>query len=88
MLEKVKLALRIATNAFDTDITDMISACKLDLKLSGVNNTDDADELVARAIIFYCRAYFSPDDTSNRYEQAYHALKVALSLCSDYTEVE
>lgn len=36
MLQKVKLALRIKSNKFDDEIQDLISACKIDLSISGV----------------------------------------------------
>lgn len=36
MLEKVKLALRITTNAFDSELNDLIEAAKLDLGIAGV----------------------------------------------------
>ena len=31
MLEKVKLALRITTNAFDSELTELIAAAQIDL---------------------------------------------------------
>ena len=37
ILNKVKLALRIVTDAFDSEIEDLIKACLLDLKIAGVN---------------------------------------------------
>lgn len=36
MLEKVKLALRIKTTAFDSEIEDLISAALADLGIAGV----------------------------------------------------
>ena len=36
MLTKVKLALRITTNAFDSELTELIEAAKIDLGIAGV----------------------------------------------------
>lgn len=36
MLEKVKMALRIKTDAFNDELTDLIEAAKLDLGVAGV----------------------------------------------------
>ena len=49
MLEKIKLALRIKSNVTDSDIQDLIEACKLDLKNSGVKKIDDNDYLIIQA---------------------------------------
>ena len=40
MLEKVKLALRIVTAAFDSEINDLIDAALADLGLAGVENLE------------------------------------------------
>lgn len=85
MLEKVKLALRVSSDAFDTEITDLIASAKLDLGISGVLNTADTDKLVAQAIILYCKAYFSIDSpNSEQYLKAYTSLKTHMSLAKGY----
>ena len=88
MLSKVKLAYPITTNAYDDDILGLIEACKTDLKLCGVEKIDEADGLTQRAIIFYCKAFFRNNDSSERYRKAYEALKVAMSLAGDYKNDE
>ena len=88
MLSKVKLAYPITTNAYDDDILGLIEACKVDLSLSGVEKIDETDGLTQRAIIFYCKAYFRNNDSSERYRKAYEALKIAMSLAGDYKNDE
>mgnify|MGYP000672228719 CR=1 FL=1 len=44
MLEKVKLALRITTDAFDSEIQDLIDAALADLGIAGVT-PDHYDKL-------------------------------------------
>ena len=51
MLSKVKLALRITTSAFDSELTDLIAAAQIDLGVAGVIVPPTIDELVTRAII-------------------------------------
>ena len=86
MLNDVKLALGIATDLFDYDLNNLIEACKIDLKMCGIDEgkitTDDA--LVNRAIIFYCKAYFRNSDHAERYKKAYESLRTAMSMAGEY----
>lgn len=85
MLESIKLALRIKSSAFDTEINDLIESAKLDLKISGVVNVDVTDPLIKKAIKTYCQANFILDNKeSERYQASYDSLKQHLSLCGDY----
>lgn len=89
MLEKVKKALRVNGTTFDDEIADLISAAKLDLKISDVNNSNESDALVAQAITLYCKSMFgmsNPD--SEKYWESYVALKTHLSLSGGYHELE
>ena len=89
MLEKVKLALRIKVTSLDSEITDLIEACKIDLSISGIKVISETDPLIQRAIIVYCKANFGLDNKdSEKYQLSYDMLKQSLALCSDYnTEV-
>ena len=85
MLEVVKDALRVSGNEFDTEINDLIEACMLDLKTSGVASsyTEESNDnkLVKRAIINYCKAEFGFDNAeSEKYRQAYESLKAKLAI--------
>ena len=51
MLELVKLALRITTTAFDTELTALINAAKLDLGIAGVTLPSTLDDICKMAII-------------------------------------
>ena len=89
MLEKVKLALRIKATSLDSEINDLIEACKIDLSISGIKVINDTDPIIQRAIIAYCKANFGLDNKdSEKYQLSYDMLKQSLALCSDYnTEV-
>lgn len=88
ILDDVKTALRISNTAFDSEITDLISAARSDLKLSGVLESkvnDDTDALIKRAIVVYCKANFgwnNPD--AEKLQQSYDMLKMHLSLSQEY----
>lgn len=85
MLESIKLALRIKSSAFDTEIKDLIEAAKLDLSISGIKNTKETDYLIQQAIKTYCKANFGLDNKdSEKYQKSYDMLKQHLSLCGDY----
>lgn len=88
MLDKIKLALRIKSSAFDEEITDLIESAKLDLSLAGVSKIDEKDPLIIQAIKTYCKANFGLDNKdSEKYQKSYDLLKQHLSLCGDYTDV-
>lgn len=78
MLEKVKLALRITTTAFDSEIDDLISAALADLGIAGVADVDETDPLIIRAVITYCKADFGEPDEYDRLKAAYDEQKAQL----------
>ena len=88
MLHKVKLALRITTNAFDSEIADLIDAALADLGIAGVVNLDNADPLIIRAVVTYCKVNFgSPEDGEyNRLKAAYDEQKAQLQTATGYTD--
>ena len=51
MLNKVKMALRIVTNSYDSELTDLIEAAKQDLGIAGVIVPSELDAIVTRALI-------------------------------------
>ena len=57
-LDKVKMALRITTTAYDSELTDLIEAAKLDMGIAGVILPSSLDELCSRAVITYCKMHF------------------------------
>ena len=85
MLEKVKMALRITTSAYDDELTDLIESAKLDLGVAGVIS-DDVDELLERAIITYCKCNFGLPEDADRLKRSYDEQKAQLSNATGYTE--
>lgn len=85
MLEKVKMALRITTDAFNTELTDLISSAQLDLGIAGVIVPQTLDAIVERAIITYCKIHFGEPDDYDRLKASYDEQKAQLSMATGYT---
>lgn len=86
LLDKVKLALRIMTAAFDSEINDLIDAALADLGLAGVTELDESDPLIIRAVTTYCRANFGQPDDYERMKAAYNEQKAQLQMATGYTD--
>lgn len=88
MLAKVKLALRITTNAYDTDIQDLIDAAKLDLGIAGVHLPATLDAICERAIITYCKLHFLglSENEWDRLKASYDEQKAQLYTATGYTD--
>ena len=85
MLEKVKMALRITTNAFDDELTVLINSAKLDMGIAGVVVPETLDAIVERAIITYCKVHFGEPDDYDRLKASYDEQKAQLSMATGYT---
>ena len=85
MLDQVKMALRIKTTAYDSELTYLIAAAKLDLGIAGVVLPDELDELVTRAIITYCKLSFGIPEDYDRLKVSYDEQKAQLSTATGYT---
>lgn len=86
MLDKVKLALRITTNAFDTELTDLIQAAKTDLGIAGVIVPTEVDAIVTRAIITFCKMSFGLPEDYDKLKKSYDEQKAQLSNATNYTD--
>lgn len=85
MLETVKLALRISTDAFDNELNLLIDAAKTDLGIAGVVVPEELDSIVKRAIITYCKVNFGEPDDYDRLKASYDEQKAQLSMATGYT---
>lgn len=86
MLAKVKLALRITTNAFDSELNDLIAAAQLDLGVAGVILPAEMNVLVGQAIITYVKMHFGEPDEYDRLKASYDEQKAQLATCTGYTD--
>ena len=86
MLNKVKMALRITTTAYDDELKDLIEAAQLDLGIAGVVVPNQIDAIVSRAIITYCKMNFGTVDDYDRLKASYDEQKAQLSMATGYTD--
>ena len=88
MLAKVKLAKRIQTTVFDSELLDLIAAAIADIRHAGVTfeatevTVDNAvvdytvtDPLISRAIVTYCVMNFGSPDDYDRLKASYDEQK-------------
>ena len=87
ILGKVRLALRITTQAFDTELTDLIEAGLADLGIAGVDgeNAILSDPLIIRAIITYCKMNFGAPDEYDRLKRSYDEQKAQMGMATGWT---
>ncbi|MDR2898695.1 MAG: DNA-packaging protein [Clostridiales bacterium] len=88
LIKSVKLSLRITNDAFNQEIEELIASCKMELSLAGITKLDEADPLINRAIIIYCKANFGYSEDSEKFHRSYNCLKASLSLAGDYSAKE
>lgn len=84
-LNDVKTALRVTTTAFDSEISALMSACLLDLQLSGIVVPSSDDVLINTAVITYVKARFGQPDNYDKLKASYDEQKGQLSMATGYT---
>ena len=92
LLNSVKLALRITTDAFNGEITALINAALADLGIAGVD-LDTVGEsyltnpLIVNAVITYAKLNFGQVETDvyNRLKASYDEQKAQLSMATGFT---
>lgn len=85
MLAAVKLALRITTTAYDTEIQALINAGLADLGLVGIDTTALAeDALVIQAVKTYVRMNFGSPSDYERLKRSYDEQKAQMQSATGY----
>lgn len=84
-LDNVKMALRITTTAYDSELTYLIAAAQQDLGIAGVVVPDELDPLVERAVITYCKLHFGIPEDAERLKVSYDEQKAQLVTATGYT---
>ena len=92
MLDKVKLALLITTNDFDSELTELIGAAFIDLNIGDVNEdvtvSTTTDPAIIRAVCCYCGYQFELQhgalNRADSYKRAYDEMKAQLSMATGY----
>lgn len=86
LITAAKLAARITTTAFDSQVDMLLDAAALDLGVSGVIVPSELDALVKQAEITYFLMHFGQPDEYDRLKSSYDEQKAQLSMCTGYTD--
>lgn len=86
LIDNCRMALRITTTAYDTEITEYIESAKRDLGIAGVVATTTPDELVSKAIMTYVKMSFGNPDNYDRLKESYDEQKAQLQTATGYTD--
>lgn len=89
LIDDIKQCLRISSTntSFDTEIQDLIDACKQDLWLSGIlqEKIIDTDPLIKRAITVYVKANYGFENPDyDKLMVAYNSLRNHLCMSMEY----
>lgn len=92
MLNIIKLALRITTDAFNDELTQLIAACVEEMEGVGViveyenDGETPVSMQVQTAIVAYCKWLFGNNADADRWRDIYHTKLAQLQTMSGYTD--
>jgi hypothetical protein len=86
LIAAAKLAMRIVTDEFDSEIERLLNAAMMDMGVAGVELPSAVDALVATAAITYTKMHFGSPDEYDRLERSYNEQKAQLSTHTGYTD--
>ena len=88
MLEKVKLARKISTDAYDEELRSLISAGFAELARCGIiiDDMEEPEVLVERAVITYVAAHFGTPPDYDRLMEYFNIQVKNLKTSSLYTD--
>lgn len=90
LLDDVKIALRVTTDAYNSEINGLIESAKKDLQIAGltddVTTSENLDPAVATAIKTYCKMNFGNPSNYDNLKSSYDEQKAQMSMSSGYTE--
>lgn len=85
MLSAVKLALRITTDAYDTELQALIDAAIKDIGITGVDAESlIEDALVVQAVKTYVRLNFGSPSDYDRLKRSYDEQKKQMQTATGY----
>lgn len=90
VLDDVKLALRLTTDAYDPELTNLINSGLADLGIAGVivpeDLTDREAQAVTTAVITYVKVHFGSPSDYDRLKASYDEQKAQLGMATGYTD--
>lgn len=94
LLDKVKVACRVTTTAYDEELQDLIKAALDDMDITDISSwmlreQDSLAPLIQRAVITFCKMNFGfislTDDQYDRLKASYDEQKAQMLMNSNYT---
>ena len=85
LINKAKMAKRMTTTAFDSEVERLLDAALLDLGCAGVEVPAEMGPLVEQAAITYFLMNFGSPDEYDRLKRSYDEQKAQLSTRTGYT---
>ena len=85
LIDDVKVALRITSENFDSELTMLINSAQTDLGIAGVVLPETLDAICNVAIITYCKIHFGNPDNADKLKASYDEQKAQLSMATGYT---
>lgn len=92
LLDDVRMACRVSSLNFDTELNNLINAAMKDLGVTDILDsvlvTTGTDALVKQAIITYVKMHFgiNADNYYNRLKASYDEQKAQLLMATSYTD--
>lgn len=88
MLEQIKLALRITTDAVDEEIQTLIDAAIAEMRGLGVTASVEGSEdpQIVTAVVAYCKWQFGANEDADRWRDIYHNKLAQLKTMTGYTD--
>lgn len=87
-IEKFKLARRIVTDKFDTQISELWDASLVDMQIAGVQIPETATPIVETAAITYVAMNFGDPDDYDRLKKSYDEQKAQLATFTALYDME
>lgn len=85
MLQAVKIALRVVTDAYDDEINALIQSALADIGITGTDSeTLSEDPLVVQAVKTYVRMNFGSPADYDRLKRSYDEQKAQMQTASGY----
>lgn len=86
LIAKAKMARRITTDAFDSQIGDLLDSAMVDMKIAGVEVPETITPIVETAAITYVALHFGQPDDYERLKKSYDEQKGQLATATGYTD--
>lgn len=84
LIQELMRAVRVKSKVGADELKELSEACRADLEIAGVYVMDFDDPLPRQALKLYCKANYGYDKDSEKFRDAYAALKDSMALSGEY----